>query len=70
VDYEGVGGDEAVDAESAIEVHLSGYAAPDLHRVQFAPEGLGEGAVDQALEALFELLKYHDGASLPVSTPW
>ena len=70
VDDEGIGRDQAVDAQAPLEVHLPGQPAPDLHRMEFAPEGLGEGAVDHALEAPFELLQSHVGVSLPVSTPW
>ena len=70
VDDEGVGRDEAVDAQAPLEVHLPGHPTADLHRMELAPEGLGEGAVDHALEAPFELLQSHVGVSLPVSTPW
>ena len=55
--------------DATLEVHLPGHAATDLHRVELAPERLGEGAVYQALEAPFELLESHAGVSLPVSTP-
>ncbi len=70
VDDEGIGRDEAVDAEAPLQVHLPGHPAADLHRMEIAPEGLGESAVDHALEAPFELLQSHVGVSLPVSTPW
>ena len=70
VDDEGIGRDQPVDAQAPLQVHLPGHPAPDLHRMEFAPEGLGEGAVDHALEAPFELLQSHGGVSLPVSTPW
>ena len=70
VDDEGIGRDEAMDPHPALEVHLPGQPTTDLHRVELAPEGLGEGAVDHALEAPFELLESHAGVSLPVSTPW
>ena len=70
MDHEGIGRDEAVDAQAPLEVHLPGDPASDLHGVEFAPERLGEGAVDHALEAPFEPLESHVGVSLPGSPPW
>ena len=70
VDHEGIGRDQAVHAHAALQVHLPGHPASDLHRVEVAPEGLGEGAVDHALEAPFEPLESHVGVSLPGSPPW
>ena len=70
VDDEGIGRDQAMDAEAPLQVHLPGHPTTDLHGVELAPEGLRERAVDHALEAPFELLQSHVGVSLPVSTPW
>ena len=69
MDDEGVGRDEAMDAQPTLEVHLPGQPATDLDRMELAPKGLGERAVDHALEAPFELLESHAAVSLPVSTP-
>ena len=57
-----------MDAHAALKVHLPGDTATDLDRVEFTPEGLGQGAVYQALEAPFEFLESHAGVSLPVGT--
>ena len=67
---EGIGRDESVDPQAPLEVHLPGEAATNLHGVEVTPKCLGERAVDQALEAPFELLESHAGVSLPVPTPW
>jgi hypothetical protein len=57
-----------MDAQLTLEVHFSGQATTDLHGMQLTPKGFGERAIDNALEAPFELLKSHAGYSLSVPT--
>src|SRR5581483_12331007 len=56
---EGIGRDQAVDADRAAIVHLPGEAAADLYGLEAAAEGPGEDPLDERLETALEPVQTH-----------
>jgi hypothetical protein len=61
VDIELIGRNDAAHAHGPVEVHFPGQAPTELDRLQLAPEGLGKGPFDHALQTALELPESHAG---------